>query len=395
MAGHASRSTVYDCIVLGAGIQGCCTAYHLAKNGQKTLQLEQFLLPHSRGSSHGQTRITRKAYPEDFYAKMMEESYQLWAQLEKETNTVLCRQTGLLVIGDEQNAEFQSTWETLGRNQVPHQRYTTEEFQRRFPGVLLQPGEAVFNDESGGVLYADKALKAVQDRFRQLGGIIRDGERVTGITPGTEVTVNTASQVYRAKSLVITAGAWAGKVLSPLGLQLPLQPLGINVCYWKEKVPGAYGIPQKFPCFIALNPGGDPHEIYGLPSNEYPGLIKVCYHHGSKVDPDMRDRPLESPSLQDIQILSNFVSKYLPGLEPEPAIVERCMYTITPDTNFILDRHPQFQNIIVGAGFSGHGFKFSPVVGKILCELAMGKEPSHDLDHFRLSRFLNKLNSTL
>ncbi|XP_069082319.1 peroxisomal sarcosine oxidase isoform X2 [Pleurodeles waltl] len=346
-----------------------------------------FPLPHSRGSSHGQTRLIRKAYPEDFYTKMMEESYQLWAQLERESNTVLCRQTGLLVIGDEQKSEFQTILKTLGRNQCPHQYHTTEQFQKRFPGVLLQPGEAAFSDVSAGILYADKALKAVQDRFRQLGGIICDGERVTNITPGTEVTVNTASEVYRAKSLVITAGPWASKVLSPLGLRLPLQPLGINVCYWKEKVPGAYGIPQKFPCFVALEPNGAPHEVYGLPSNEYPGLMKVCYHYGNKADPDMRDCSLEAPPLQDIEILRNFVRKYLPGLEPEPAIMERCMYTNTPDDNFILDRHPKFQNIIVGAGFSGHGFKFSPVVGKILCELSMGKEPSHNLEPFRLARF--------
>ncbi|EGW14985.1 Peroxisomal sarcosine oxidase [Cricetulus griseus] len=245
-----AQKGLWDAIVIGAGIQGCFTAYHLAKHSKKVLLLEQFFLPHSRGSSHGQSRIIRKAYPEDFYTRMMDECYQTWAQLEHETG----------------------------------------------------------------------------------------------------------AQLHR-----------------------------INVCYYREKVPGSYSVSQAFPCILSLDLA--PHHIYGLPASEYPGLMKVCYHHGDSVDPEERDCPTTFSDIQDVQILRHFVRDHLPGLRPEPDIMERCMYTNTPDKHFILDCHPKYDNIVIGAGFSGHGFKLAPVVGKILYELSMKVAPSYDLAPFRMSRF--------
>ncbi|XP_041097366.1 peroxisomal sarcosine oxidase [Polyodon spathula] len=382
----------FDCIVLGAGIQGSYTAYHLAKNKKKTLLVEQFVLPHSRGSSHGQTRIIRKAYEQDYYTRMMSECYQLWAQLEKEANVQIYRNTGMLVLGKEDCSVFQSLRGTLLRNNVPMEVLSPEQFASRFPSVHLPPGESAVIDKTAGVLYADRALKAVQDLFRRLGGVIRDGEKVVDFTPGSPITMTTNSGVYRTKSLVITAGPWAKSLLACTGLQLPLQVLRINVCYWKEKIPGTYGIGKHFPCFIGVKQHGAKHDIYGLPSNEYPGLMKICYHSGSETEPDERDR---QTSREDIAVLSNFVSKSFPGLDPTPAVVEQCLYTVTPDSDFILDQHPRHRNIIIGAGFSGHGFKLAPAVGKILCELALGKTPSFDLSPFRIKRFQPHLKSAL
>ncbi|MBN3281483.1 SOX oxidase, partial [Polyodon spathula] len=382
----------FDCIVLGAGIQGSYTAYHLAKNKKKTLLVEQFVLPHSRGSSHGQTRIIRKAYEQDYYTRMMSECYQLWAQLEKEANVQIYRNTGMLVLGKEDCSVFQSLRGTLLRNNVPMEVLSPEQFASRFPSVHLPPGESAMIDKTAGVLYADRALKAVQDLFRRLGGVIRDGEKVVDFTPGSPITMTTNSGVYRTKSLVITAGPWAKSLLARTGLQLPLQVLRINVCYWKEKIPGTYGIGKHFPCFIGVKQHGAKHDIYGLPSNEYPGLMKICYHSGSETEPDERDR---QTSREDIAVLSNFVSKSFPGLDPTPAVVEQCLYTVTPDSDFILDQHPRHRNIIIGAGFSGHGFKLAPAVGKILCELALGKTPSFDLSPFRIKRFQPHLKSAL
>uniref|UniRef100_A0A8C3HGH9 Peroxisomal sarcosine oxidase n=1 Tax=Chrysemys picta bellii TaxID=8478 RepID=A0A8C3HGH9_CHRPI len=266
------HSSFYNTIVVGAGIQGSFTAYHLAKRGRETLLLEQFPLPHSRGSSHGQSRIIRHAYPQEHYARMMAESYRLWEQLEAEAGVPLYRQTGLLVLGANTNPEFQHCCRTLAQHDVPGELFTTESLHERFPGIWPYCGEVGVSDRTAGVLSADRALRAVQDGVRRCGGALRDGEKVTDIKPGVVVTVTTSGGVYQAKSLVITAGPWANKLLAPLGLQLPLQTLRINVCYWKEKVPGAYGVSANFPCFLALR---TPHHIYGLPSNEYPGLVKV------------------------------------------------------------------------------------------------------------------------
>ncbi|XP_007935584.1 peroxisomal sarcosine oxidase [Orycteropus afer afer] len=381
----AFQEDLCDVIVIGAGIQGCFTAYHMAKHRKKVLLLEQFFLPHSRGSSHGQSRIIRRAYPEDFYTQMMDECYQIWAQLEQEAGTQLHRQTGLLLLGMKEHPELQTIQATLSRQGLEHQCLSSEELKRHCPNIWLTRGEVGLLDKSGGVLYADKALRVLQDAVRQLGGMVHDGEKVMEIKPGLPVTVKTTSRSYQAKSLVITAGPWTNQLLHPLGIQLPLQTLRINVCYWCEKVPGSYGVSQAFPCFLGL--GLAPHHIYGLPAGEYPGLMKVCYHHGNNADPEERDCPSAFSDIQDVQILCRFVQDHLPDLEPTPAIMEHCMYTNTPDKHFILDRHPKYDNIVIGAGFSGHGFKLSPVVGKILYELSMKLTPSYDLTPFRISRF--------
>ncbi|KAM6163225.1 peroxisomal sarcosine oxidase [Rhynchocyon petersi] len=381
----ASSKELFDAIVIGAGIQGCFTAYHLARHRKKVLLLEQFFLPHSRGSSHGQSRIIRKAYPEEFYTQMMDECYQIWAQLEQEAGTKLRRHTGLLLLGMKEDPELQTIQATLSRQRVEHQYLPSQELKQLFPNICLSKGEVGLLDKTGGVLYADKALRALQDVIRQLGGTVRDGEKVIGINPGLLVTVKTTSRSYQAKSLIITAGPWTNHVLRPLGIQLPLQPMRINVYYWREKVPGSYGMSQAFPCFLGLNL--TPHHIYGLPVGEYPGLMKVCYHHGNNADPEERDCPSSFSDIQEAQNLCCFVRDHLPGLEPTPAIMERCMYTNTPDEHFILDHHPKYDNIVIGAGFSGHGFKLAPVVGKILYELSMKLTPSYDLTPFRISRF--------
>lgn len=382
----------YECIVIGAGVQGSFTAYQLAKKNRKTLLLEQFVLPHTRGSSHGQTRIIRKAYEQDFYTHMMEECYKLWAQLEREAGVKLYRQTGLLVMGPENSQNFQLFKNTLQRNSVPMVILNPDNFSQHIPQVSLAKGDGAVVDVTAGVLYADRALKTVQAEFQKLGGVIRDKEKVTDIQPGPVVTVSTSAGVYRAKSVVITAGAWANQLLAHTGLQLPLEVVKINVCYWKEKVPGTYDVKQRFPCFL-LTEGEETNEhIYGLPSNEYPGLVKICYHMGSETDPDQRDKQTDR---SDIDILQRYVARCLPGLVPEPAVVESCMYTLTPDRHFVLDCHPTYSNIVFGAGFSGHGFKFGPIIGKLLCELSLGEVPSYDLSPFRIRRFQAKTKSAL
>uniref|UniRef100_A0A287AV37 FAD dependent oxidoreductase domain-containing protein n=1 Tax=Sus scrofa TaxID=9823 RepID=A0A287AV37_PIG len=297
------------------------------------------------------------------------------------------RQTGLLLLGMKENPELKTIQATLSRHGVEHQYLPSEELKQRFPNIQLARGEVGLLDKSGGVLYADKALRVLQDAIRQLGGIVHDGEKVMEIKPGLPIVVKTTSSSYQARSLIITAGPWTNRLLRPLGLELPLQTLRINVCYWKEKAPGSYSVSQAFPCFLGLGLSLAPHHIYGLPSREYPGLVKVCYHHGNNADPEERDCPTAFADIQDVHILSRFVRDLLPDLEPEPAIMEHCMYTNTPDEHFILDRHPKYDNIVIGAGFSGHGFKLSPIVGKILYELSMKLTPSYDLTPFRISRF--------
>ncbi|NXJ66762.1 SOX oxidase, partial [Rostratula benghalensis] len=384
------QQATYDAIVIGAGIQGSFAAYHLAQRHRDTLLLEQFILPHSRGSSHGQSRITRSAYPRVPYARMMPDSFRLWQRLEAEAGTNLYRRTGLVVLGPAGDPELEGCRRSLGDDHV----LNTVELAQRFPGLRVQAGEVTMWDGTGGVLFADRALRAVQDVFRRHGGTLRDGEKVLRIEPGAVVTVTTTAGVYRAPRLIMAAGAWTGALVGSLGLRLPLQPLRIDVCYWREKE-GSPGTGRDSPCFMAVGLSQAPHGIYGLPALEYPGLVKVCYHHGSPTDPEERDRVSPGTPRPNIDLLSSFITSYLPGLDPQPAVVETCLYTNTPDEDFILDRHPKFSNIIIGAGFSGHGFKLAPVVGKLLCELSLGEEPSHSTAPFAITRFPGVLRAAL
>ncbi|NXW44035.1 SOX oxidase, partial [Nyctiprogne leucopyga] len=385
------QQATYDAIVIGAGIQGSFTAYHLAQRHRNTLLLEQFILPHSRGSSHGQSRITRSAYPQGHYARMMPDSFRSWQRLEAEAGTSLYRKTGLVLLGPAGDPELEGCRRSLGGGEV----LDATTLAQRFPGFRLHAGEVAVWDGTGGVLFADRALRAVQDVFRRHGGTLRDGEKVLHIEPGAVLTVTTTAGVYRAPRLIITAGPWTGALVAPLGLRLPLQPLRIDVYYWREKEPGTPSAGRTRPCFITLGLSQAPHSIYGLPALEYPGLVKVAYHHGSPTDPDERDLRSPGATHPNITLLSSFIKSHLPMLEPQPAVVETCLYTNTPDGDFILDRHPKFSNIIIGAGFSGHGFKLAPVVGKLLCELSLGEEPSHSMAPFAITRFPGVLQAAL
>ncbi|KAM8797185.1 peroxisomal sarcosine oxidase [Eudromia elegans] len=390
----ASDEPCYDAIVIGAGIQGSFAAYHLAERGRATLLLEQFPLPHSRGSSHGQSRIIRSAYPRQHYARMMPECYRLWQRLEACAGTRLYRRTGLLVLGAPGEPRFEQWRRAAARPGGPAEELDAAARERRFPALCVPAeGSAALWDDAAGVLLAERALQAVQEQFRRSGGVLRDGEKVLGIEPGSPLVVSTAGGRYRARRLVVAAGAWSRELLAPLGLRLPLQPLRVQVCYWKEKEPGSCSPERPFPCFMALSQA--PHDIYGLPSWEYPGLVKVCYHHGSPVEPEERDGAGGAPGVPDVSVLRAFVRRFLPALQPEPALLESCLYTNTPDEDFIVDRHPKHRNIVIGAGFSGHGFKLAPVVGKLLCELSLGEEPSYSTEPFRAGRFPGALSAAL
>ncbi|KAK2111484.1 hypothetical protein P7K49_011230 [Saguinus oedipus] len=181
--------------------------------------------------------------------------------------------TGLLLLGMKENQELKTIQAILSREGVEHQCLSSEELKQHFPDIQLTRGEVGLLDKFGGVIYADKALRALQDVVGQLGGVVRDGEKVVEINPGLPVMVKTTSRSYQAKGLVITAGPWTNQLLRPLGIELPLQTLRINVCYWRQKVPRSYGVSQAFPCFLAL--GLSSHHIYGLPTGEYPELMKV------------------------------------------------------------------------------------------------------------------------
>ncbi|XP_076453157.1 peroxisomal sarcosine oxidase-like [Babylonia areolata] len=375
---------VFDAIVIGAGIEGSSSAYTLAKHGQKTLLLEQFPLPHSRGSSHGQTRIIRYAYEQDFYSRMMLDAFPLWHTLAKEAAVQLFKQCGVLNLGHQNGKFLTAISSAMSHHGMEFEEISSSQLVQRYPMLQYSPRMAAVLDPRGGVLLADKALAAFQKVFRQLGGVLHDGEPVTAITPGQPlVTVTTTKHRYRAKKVVIAAGPWTGKLVKPLGVSLPFRPTRVTVMYWQETKEGSHAS-DRFPCLIDGGEEEGGHHIYSLPSDEYPGYVKVCLHIGPEIDPDNRDEVDDSWVRQKV---SQYVCSHLPWLRTTPGVVEACIYTNTPDNNPVIDSHPKHKNIIIAAGFSGHGFKLAPVVGKAVSELVLEKPHTYTMSPFALSRF--------
>jgi sarcosine oxidase/L-pipecolate oxidase len=314
----------WDAIVVGAGIEGSAAAYTLAKLGQKTLQLEQFILPHSRGSSHGHSRITRMAYAEDYYTQMMVDAFKLWDDLEKESNQKIYVKTGLLAIDSRGSASLDEVESAIKSTpNGAYQRLSGQRLRDRFPTMLFDDSfEAIF-DPTGGILCADKCLQAYQRQFVKYGGVLQDGEPVHSVTSdGVVASVKTAKGEYTARSVVIAAGPWTSRLTDPLGLRLPLQPERVSVWYWKQLHPGAFGN-DGCPVFIRID--GD-NELYGFPAFEYPGYVKVAFHGGPRCHADSRDSVDVDPFYRDT--VASFVRRHLFGVEPTPSIIESCIYTV-------------------------------------------------------------------
>jgi len=232
-------------------------------------------------------------------------------------------------------------------------------------------------DPAAGIIHADKALKLIWDNFQKYGGKIRDNCQLKEIIPEGPERIKLILQdgtQLNSKSIVICAGPWTSRILKPLGWDLPLKPIKISVFYFKS---GGH-IPHNF--YFE----NESIKIWGMAQLEYKGLNKICLDTGPEVDPDQRDAVDIS---FEKETLRKFISKKFLKVDPEPSIEESCIYTVSPDFVHILDKHPNYPNIVVGCGFSGMGFKMGPVTGEILANMAIGKKSKHDINHFKASRF--------
>eukprot|EP00794_Sanderia_malayensis_P014057 gene14057-15521_t len=382
------ENNIWNVCVIGAGIIGSATSYMLSeKRCNNVLLLEQFPLPHSRGSSHGQSRVIRYSYGQKIYADMMPECFKIWKSIEEQTNTKLFNQCGLLSIDFhplKAAKEVKKNLQELGLG-IDSSLLESDDFKQLYPMLKYADGTGAIIEPAAGVLMANKCGDSIRELFLNNGGTIIDGERVDQIIPGEVIVLKTSTKTFKAKKVIITAGPWTSHLTRQLALNLPLQPYLINVCYWKT-TDKRYRADNSFPCFCDFGNGSSKKcEIYGLPCIEYPDMIKICLHHGVKVDADNSE--VKSSLEGDVKVISEYVGNHFENVHPKPCVVERCIYTSTPDDDFIIDVHPKFDNIAIGAGFSGHGFKLAPVVGKLLSELILGSTLSYDITSFRISRF--------
>jgi sarcosine oxidase len=375
---------MYDVIVAGLGGMGSATAYHLAGRGRRVLGLERYTPAHDQGSSHGQSRIIRQAYFEDpSYVPLLLRAYELWEQLERETGEDLMTLTGGLMIGPPGSGPFTGSKATADEYGLPYEVLDATELKRRYPAFEPTEDTVALFEEKAGFVRPEAAVKAHLSRAATMGADLRFGEEILTWEPtASGVRVETASDAYEAERLVVTAGAWAPKLLADLGLPLDVTR---QILFWFDPVGGVEPfLSDRFPIFIWEPEDGN--SFYSIPAHDGPdGGVKVAFFRadGTPADPDTIDREVHD---REVDFIRSYLEKYVPALDGELQYARTCMYTNTPDEHFVICTHPEHPQVAIAAGFSGHGFKFCGVVGEILADLVTDGETDHPIDLFSPTR---------
>ena len=382
----------YDAIVIGLGVMGSSAAWHLARSGQRVLALEQFELDHQNGSSYGSSRIIRYAYDHPAYIPLAHSSYALWRELEEESGEQLLRIVGGLDFGAAEEETLIATRDTLAEAGMSYDWMTPDEVSARFPQFRLDEHMMGLYQPDGGALHASRCVVAAARTALKHGATLQTGARVTAIEVHNDsVTVRTADESFSAARLVVSAGAWSGPLLRTIGLELPLVPTREQLFFFDTRDPEAF-LPGRMPYF---REHGSRHELnsllhfYGIPNIDGCGFKASIHTNGEPTDPDNTLRSVDDSVCETLRA---FFRRHLPLADSPLKTGRVCLYTMTPDEHYILDRHPQHAQVAIGAGFSGHGFKFGVGIGKILADLVSEGETDVDISLFELSRFATNGN---
>lgn len=370
----------YDVIVIGLGVMGSAAAYHLARARQRVLALEQFELDHRNGSSHGESRIIRYAYTHPLYVQMARESFALWEALEAASGRRLMLRTGGFDFGAPDSPTLRATHQTLEGASVPFEWLSAKEAMRRFPQFSLTAEMVALYQADAAYLAASACVIAQAELAHALGAELLFETPVRRIEPlHDSVRIHTADRTYEAGKLILTGGAWMGKLLSALALDLSLQPTREQIVFFQPRDPDLF-TPERCPVFIFHSPTW----FYGLPDVDGSGVKVGIHGNNDPCDPDQVNR---TPDGAYIERVAAWTRQHLPLAAGEVKEARICLYTMTPDEHFVIDQHPAYPQIVFGAGFSGHGFKFGNLIGKLLADMALGNPISYDLSLFSVARF--------
>lgn len=371
--------TDVECVVLGGGVMGTATALALSRLGREVVLLEQFDVGHDRGSSHGPSRILRFAYFEHpDYARMVAEAHRGWLALERETGRTLLLRCGGLDIGPSDGELVSGALRACREHRLTHEYLDGSSLSARFPFERTSRVVAVYQPDAC-LLAAAQCVLSQAEQARRLGAVIKEHTRVVRIEPGPRsVRVTTEQDTFDADQVVVTAGSWTGRLLAALNLPLTVRR---KVVAYFEPTDATPFDPIRFPVFIFQS--GEQF-YYGMGPFGHPG-VKVADHSGGEiVAPDAVDRAFRPADEANIR---GFLSAHLPAANGRCLNHDVCLYTLTPDTHFIIDRHPASDRVLLAAGFSGHGFKFAPLVGEWLAETVIHHRVPHRPALFALSRF--------
>ena len=382
-----------DFVVIGLGAMGSAVLYQLAKRGAKVIGIDRFVPPHQMGSSHGETRITRQAVGEGrHYAPLVLNSHRIWRELEVDTGEKLLNDCGVLVmapgsgqVSHHGKPDFVARSIEVARDfGIVHEVLDGAEVGRRFPQFLgLAGNEKAYYEPGGGYVFPERCISALLERASQLGAQIRTGVEVLSIDQPGNVRIETSDGTIEAGQLVVSAGSWTAPLLGAPFERL----LTVNrqVLHWYELDDlAAYG--PDAPAFIWMHGATDVDYLYGFPPLPGDHRIKVATEqYETRTTADSIDR--EVNPAESAEMYRKHVQGRLAGAKPRVAHTAACLYTVTPDRGFIIDRHPRQDRVFVISACSGHGFKHSAGIGDVVAELLTEGRSDVDLAPFSIARF--------
>lgn len=387
----------YDVAVIGLGAAGAAVCHELARRGVAVVGLDRHRPPHGFGSTHGRTRIIREAYFEHpLYVPLVQRAYELWAELEELTGTVLYRQTGGLMIGPPQGALVRGSLASAQAHGLEHEELDADAVRRRFPGLHPDPADVAVFEPRAGVLLPENAIRTLLELAVAYGAELRTDAGVDAWhKEGSDVVLHTSGGALRARQVVMTAGPWLNHLLAseqqpargavgvtqhpPLRLPLTVER---QVSHWFAPAPGVH-LFRPDACPIAIWEYAHDRFMYTFPDMGH-GVKAGIHHEGTSADPDTVDRMVGTDEETRMRQLLELL---MPGSAHRALDAAVCLYTNTPDGHFIVDHHPAHAGILLVSACSGHGFKFAPALGEAVADLLLEGGSGFDLSPFRLGRW--------
>jgi sarcosine oxidase len=382
-----------DVVVVGLGAVGSATLHHLALQGVSAIGIDRFDPPHDRGSTHGETRITRLAVAEgDAYVPLVRRSHDLWRELEARTGETLFMQTGGLIIGEGDGVPSHGQAGFLGStiaiaeaHGITHEILGSAEIKRRYPQFLVREAERGFFEPTAGILFPERAITTQLRLAREHGAVVRPNEQVLRIEPcGSGVAVVTDQGRIEAGRAVLTAGAWLPGLAG--GVLRDVATVHRQTLLWFDADEPALYDPARCPIFIWMYGATAEDYLYGFPILAGGSGVKAATEHygATSIDPDAVERGV--PAVESQGIYDRHIAGRLRGVSNRLMKAATCLYTVTPDAGFVIDSLQADGAVIVASACSGHGFKHSPALGEYLAARATETAPSHEAA-FALGRF--------
>lgn len=365
--------------VIGVGGSGSAALRFLSAAGHDVTGFERFSLGHALGSSHGTSRLIRRTYPDAFHTALMDDAYRLWDDLEKECDEELLVRSGGITFGPTGDPQLEATEKSLLDAGIGYEKLDRSECSARFPAIDIGNGSIAIFQKDSGFLRADRCLTSQVASAKANGARIREHCPVLALEENAgKVFVSTAGETEAFDAAIVTAGPWAGGLFKQA--DLPLKTALRQVVYLAIDGDPQRFAPSSLPVWIE-----HPSDFYGFPSDGVTPGIKIASHHaGRDFDPDEPDRPVMEDALR---LVRDHAMKRFPGLSGEILSSRSCLYTITPDERFIVDFASRSGRLVVCSGCSGHGFKFTVLLGKIAAEMATSGKSDPKFAPWTIGRF--------